>query len=113
MSYRLEKINALIQRYVSEIINQEINFSSEIFITITRVDTTPDLRYTRIFLSVFPPKNSAYIFKTLKKEMYHLQGSLNKKLSLKPLPRIEFYEDYTEAKADEVEKILDNIRSGE
>ncbi len=77
--------------------------------TVAKIDTTPDLRYTRIFLSIFPEKEQCYAFKTLSRELYRLQGILNKKLSMKPLPRIEFHLDTTEVKADEVEKILKDL----
>ncbi|MCX6765450.1 MAG: ribosome-binding factor A [Candidatus Moranbacteria bacterium] len=106
MSHRLEKINKLIKRQVAEIITRELDLKPGVFVTVAKVDTTPDLRYTRIFVSIFPEREANYVMETLKKEMYRLQGVLNKKLSTKPLPRIEFQLDKTESKADEVEKIL-------
>jgi len=109
MPSRIEKINELIKRYLGEIMTQELDLKSGVFITISKVDTTPDLRYTRVFISVFPEKDIDYAMKTLKKEIYKLQGMLNRKLAMKPLPKIEFKVDLTEAKADEIEKLLKEI----
>lgn len=109
MSRRLEKVNELIQQQTAEIIARELDLKPGVFVTVTRIDTTPDLRYTRIFVSIFPQKEANYVMKTLDKEVYRLQGALNKKLVMKPLPRIEFIEDFTESKADEIEKILGDI----
>lgn len=109
MSHRLEKINSLIKRHLGEILNRELDLKPGVFITIAGVDTTPDLRYTRIFVSIFPEKEASYALEALRKEAYQIQGKLNKKLVMKPLPRVEFIEDKTESKADEVEKILRNI----
>lgn len=109
MSYRISKVNELIKQQVGQILIRELDFKPGVFVTIAKVDTTPDLRYTRIFVSIFPEKEQDYVLKTLTKELYRLQGVLNKKLSMRPLPRIEFHLDITEVEADEVEKILKDL----
>jgi len=109
MSHRIKKINELIKQQIAEIIARELDIKPGVFLTVSKVDTTRDLRYTRVFVSVFPEQETDYAIKTLDKEIYSLQGSLNKKLTMKPLPRIEFKLDITESKADEVEKILKKL----
>ena len=94
---------------MSQILSRELNLKPGIFLTVSKVDTTKDLRYTRIFVSVFPEKETAYVLKTLEKEVYSLQGELNKKLKIKILPRLEFKIDTTEAKADKIEKIIRDL----
>jgi len=106
MSQRTIKINELIRQHVNDIILKELSLKSGLFVTISKVDTTPDLRYTRIFVSIFPEKEIDYVEKTLTKELYHIQGALNKKLSMRPLPKIQFITDMTASKADEIEKLL-------
>jgi ribosome-binding factor A len=108
--HRIQKINELVKQQISEILTRELDLKPGIFVTVSGVDTSRDLRYTRIFLSVFPEKESHYVFNALKNELYEIQGILNKKLSMHPLPRIEFVNDLTESKADEVEKILKKIK---
>ena len=110
MSHRIEKINELIQQQMAEILTRALDIKPGVFMTISKVDTSRDLRYTRIFLSIFPERESDYALKTLEKELYRLQGILNKKLSMRPLPRIEFVQDLTGSKADEVERILKIIK---
>jgi ribosome-binding factor A len=111
MSNRILKINELIKKHISEIISRDLSLKPGIFITVAKVDTTPDLRYTRIFVSIFPEKEIDYTAKTLAKELYQIQGALNKKLVMKPLPKIEFKIDMTESKADEIEKLLKEIKN--
>jgi ribosome-binding factor A len=106
---RIEKINELIKQKVSDIILKDLSLKEGVFVTITKVDTTPDLRYTRVFISVFPDSEIAYVEKTLRKEIYKLQGKLNRVLHMKPLPKLEFRFDFTEVRADEIEKILREI----
>jgi len=109
MSARTVKINELVKQHVNDIILKELSLKSGVFVTIAKVDTTPDLRYTRIFVSVFPEKEIDYVEKTLTKELYRIQGALNKKLHMRPLPKIQFITDLTESKADEIEKLLKQI----
>jgi len=109
MANRITKINSLIQRHISEIIIRDISLKPGVFVTVAKVDTTPDLRYTRIFVSIFPEKEINYTVKTLEKELYQIQGALNKKLAMRPLPKIEFKVDMTESRADEIEKLLKEI----
>lgn len=106
MSQRIQKINSLIRQHIAEILTKDLSLKLGVFLTVAKVDTTPDLRYTRIFLSVFPEKEIHYVEETLKKEKHQLQGALNKKLHMKPLPRLVFQIDTTEAEADKIEKIL-------
>lgn len=106
MSERIQKINKLIKKHISEILTRELSLKPGIFLTVSKVDTSQDLRYTRISLSVFPLKESGYSMKTIAKEIYAIQGALNKKLDMKPLPRLEFHLDTTEEEADKIEKIL-------
>ena len=109
MSERIVKLNKLIKRHLGEIFLKELSLKPGLFLTISKVDTTPDLRYTQVFISVFPYKESDYAIKTLSKEMYSIQGSLNKKLTMRPLPRLKFTLDSTEEEADKIEKILINL----
>lgn len=109
MSERILKINELIRKHISEIISRDLSLKAGVFVTVAKVDTTPDLRYTRISVSIFPEKEIDYAIKTLQKELYQIQGKLNKKLVMRPLPKIEFRVDMTESKADEIEKLLKQI----
>lgn len=109
MSERIQKINTLVKKTVAETLTKELDLKTGVFLTIVKVDTSPDLRYTKVFVSVFPEKETGYAQKALKNELYKLQGALNKKLHMKPIPRIQFSIDTTEAEADIIEKLLKEI----
>lgn len=108
-SSRIHKINELIRTNIAEIISRELEFPPGIFLTVTKVDTSADLRYARVFVSVFPEKKFGKTMELLQKKIYLIQGVLNKKLHMKPLPRIEFVADRTEVEADKIEKLLKEI----
>ena len=109
MSLRIDKINELIRHTVAEIIAKEVSFKNEVIVTIVKANTSPNLKNSRILVSVFPIKESRYVIKTLKHEIYSLQNSLNQKLHMRPLPRIHFFIDETQEAAQKVEDILRNL----
>ncbi len=109
MSSRINRVNELIKTSIAEIISREIELPPGVFATVTKVDTSRDLRYARVFVSVFPEKKFGKMMELLKKKVFLIQGILNKKLHMKPLPRIEFVGDRTEAEADIIEKLLKKV----
>ncbi len=106
---RIPKINELIKQQLAEIMERELSLKQGVFITLSKIDTTKDLRYTRVSVSVFPEQESHYVSETLRKETPRLQRALHQKLYMKPLPRLSFLLDATEQRADEVEKILKKL----
>ncbi len=108
-SLRVTKINTLIHKHLAEIMERELSLKKGVFITIAKIDTSRDLRYTRMFLSIFPEKETHYVSETLKKELSRIQKNLYAKLSMKPLPRLSFEIDKTAESADKVEKILKGL----
>lgn len=88
---------------------REITLKPGVFMTIAKVDTSKDLRYTRMFISVFPELETHYVSETLKKELPRIQKSLYGKLYMKPLPKLAFTIDTTALEADKVEKILKKL----
>ena len=108
---RIDRINELIKEILANIIQEEADLPSDVFVTVTKVDTSADLRYARVFVSVFPEKKFGKIIEMLGRKIYSIQGNLNKKLHMKPLPRIEFMADRTEVEADKIEKLLKEVRN--
>lgn len=109
MSFRIESINGIVKDHLGNILLKELDLKPGIMVTVSRVDTSPDLRYARVFVSVFPEKEIGYARKALDNGLYRIQGLLNRKLSMKPIPRISFEIDLTEARAQEVEDLLKEI----
>ena len=87
---RLLKINELIKQEVGKIIFEEIDFEKEILVTIIKVDTSKDLEYSKVFISVFPSAKTEEVFEKLNKNIWGIQQILNKKLKMRQVPRIEF-----------------------
>jgi ribosome-binding factor A len=111
MSTRLEKVNDLIRDNLSLIIKKDLSLKKGVFVSITKVDTSKDLRYTKVFVSIFPEKEIDYTLATLQKELFHIQKLLNGKLSVKIFPRIKFILDNTGKKISELDEIFEQIKN--
>ncbi len=106
MSDRIRKMNSLIEHEMGELMLRNVDFKPGVFVTISKVDTTDDLRYTRVFVRVYPAKDIDYGLKTLEHEKKTLQRFLHKKLHSKILPRLSFIHDKTGDEVDEIERLL-------
>jgi len=106
---RIIKVNELLKQQLGEIIEKELSIKTGVIMTIAKVDTSKDLRYTRMFISVFPETETHYVIETLKKELPRIQKTLFSKLYMKPMPKLSFEIDTTEIEADKVEKILKDL----
>ncbi len=111
MSLRIEKVNELIKQEVGKIILSEINFPIDVMVTVIKTETSKDLRYADVFVSVLPFERKEEIKETLKENIYFMQKILNKKLFMKPLPRIRFVIDDTGEYVGRIDKLLKKNKS--
>lgn len=108
-SLRIKKVNELIRRELAKIILKEVDFPQEVLATLTKVETSKDLARARVFVSVMPSSQTKLALQTLNREIYSLQQGLNKRLKMRPIPRIEFCQDKEIEKQAHIEQILENF----
>lgn len=113
MSKRIRQINQLIKKELSQIILREIEISSEILITLTRVETSPDLEEAKVYISVLPEEKRGRVLQILNKNIYSLQQKLNRRLKTRPIPRISFIEEKETVEAGRIEEILAELKKEE
>jgi ribosome-binding factor A len=110
---RIGKINELIKRELGKIILKEIGFPKNILVTLTDAQTSKDLRESKVFVSVIPKRETGNALRILEKEIYNLQQILNRRLMMRPVPKIKFLEDKELEKAQKVDEILNKIEQEE
>ncbi|PIR86618.1 MAG: ribosome-binding factor A [Candidatus Harrisonbacteria bacterium CG10_big_fil_rev_8_21_14_0_10_49_15] len=101
---RKERVSELIQRELGQIILREVELTA--ITTITRVEVTAKLDFARVYISVLPDDKLNEALKLLGRRSRYLQSLLLRKLNIKPMPTIGFYEDKGAASAAKVEKAL-------
>ncbi len=92
--YRLERINRLIQKELSDIIFENIDKTKDNFITITNVVTKPDLSSATIYISAL--KDEDLILENLNKRSPYLRALLGKRIRLRKIPNLKFEKDFTQ-----------------
>lgn len=109
MSLRIQRVNELLRKEMSQLLLKEIDFDQSM-VTITEVDTSPDLRQAKIKISVLPEKSTEAVLKRLEKNIFDLQQQLNKKLNMRPVPKLRFVIDKASIKEQRVEELLQKIK---
>ena len=109
MSKRIKQVNELIRSSLGRIILEEIEMPNNILVTVVKVETSPDLKHARIFISVVPDNKSLSTIKLLRSKKGKIQHELGKNIVMKFTPKISFTVDYTEREASKIDDILDNL----
>ena len=109
-SNRIGRINEEIQRELAALIPtvKDPRVADAGLISVTAVETTPDLKYAKIYVSVLDKSASAQTLKGLKSASGWLRRELGQALNLRSTPELSFVRD------DSIDKgahILDMLRN--
>jgi len=109
MNHRLERVNEIIRRELSEVIRREVVFSAPL-VTVQSADISPDLKTCFIYISVIgnDAQKQEAIVRLLEKRKL-LQHLLMKRVVLKYTPQLHFEIDHALERGDRVMQILDEI----
>lgn len=113
MSRRLDKINRHLQRTLAEILLKEVDIPADVLVTISRVDTAPNLKTTSVWLYIQPLERADEVLEGLKAQLYDIQGTLNRGVNMRPLPRISFTIDRGSEYAQRIEEKFIEIEKDE
>ena len=108
---RIEQVNQLIKKELSQIMIREVEFPVGAMVTVTRVDTSSNLIQSTVYISVMPDSEMKETMRRLNGIIYYLQQLLNKRLKMRPIPKIIFKEEKETVRAEEVEEILEDIKN--
>jgi ribosome-binding factor A len=113
MSKRILRVNQLLKKELGQIILKEIDFPKDVLVTITRVETLPDLKESKVYISVFPENKEQEAIELLTRKIYFLQQKINRRLKMRPLPRLLFLLEEKTAEAGKIEEILEKLKKEE
>lgn len=107
-SNRIGRINEEIQRELSSLIPNVKDPRVSGMISVTAVDTTPDLRYAKVYISVLDKSDCAQILKGLKSASGFLRRELSHSLQLRYTPELTFVRDDSIDKGAHILEMLRN-----
>ena len=111
MNSRIERGNSQLKKKLSEIISFDLSDPRilENMVTVTKVSLSSDLKYAKVFVSVYGSGDTKEVLVALKKAEGHIKKLLAGKLEFRMMPTFDFVLDTSEDYSDKINKILKNI----
>jgi len=124
MSIRTERINSELQKAICEIVRdlrdpKVLGASKQgVLISIMGVDTAPDLKNAKVFVSIYGSKTEESIKEEIFVALKDCTNFVNAQLKhilkhMRSIPKIQFVKDNTMDYASKMDKLFDSIASGD
>ena len=105
----MRRVNGVMREVLSSAISGELQDPRIGFVTVTAVDTSPDLRHARVHVSVLGSEQEREdTLAALRAAHGVLQGAINAELHLKRTPALKFEYDDSIERADRITRMLDS-----
>ncbi len=111
---RLNRINEDIQRELSVLIPRVKDPRvQQGMVTVTGVETTPDLRYAKVYLSILGDVNEKELRRGLRSAGPWLRRELGGSLTLRYTPELVFERDRSIERGAQLTRLIDDVIAGE
>ena len=111
MSRRMDRINVLLLREISDILADDVNDPRlAALTTVTGVDASPDLSIAKVFVSVMGEQAAKEeTLAALKSASGFVRMSLRERLTLRSIPAMDFRIDDSIERGAEILKLIDEV----
>lgn len=106
---RMGRINEEIQKELSELIRTVKDPRVQGLISVTGVETTADLKYAKVFVSVLDKTSEKEVLKGLKSASGYLRRELGHALSLRATPELTFVADDSIGQGAHIKEIIEKL----
>ena len=115
MAHRIERINSLIRQEISELLQRQVKDPRlGNFIAVTEVNTSPDLKHARVYVSYMSDDGDKEdVLKALVSASGFLRSKMAKSLKLRYTPELRFYLDESFERGRKITDLIDKISKGE
>ncbi len=111
---RSDRISKEIKDIVSTILSSKIIISNSGLITITKVKTSDNLRFSKIYLSFIGNKTEITdLVDSMNSNINEYRYHLGKELELKYVPKIKFYHDNTYEEMENINSLIYKANNNE
>lgn len=117
MKIKMERVNAELARQITKIIAEDIKDPrlGNAIIGVTKVYTTPDLKYAKVYLSIYAKSSeeieSAYY--TVCRSKTYIRNMLKECVQIRTLPELNFLIDDSVDYSIKIESLLNKIKLDE
>jgi ribosome-binding factor A len=113
MTPRTDRIDELLRQEIGELIAREIGDPRVGFVTVTDVETAPDLRHAKVWVSVIgTPEERDAAIRALGRAMPFIRHELGARLRIKRIPELHVRLDDTLERGTRVLRLLTELESG-
>jgi ribosome-binding factor A len=113
MSQRTQRLDSQIQQELMELLQREMKDPRVGFVTVTRVETAPDLRHARVWVSVYgTDEERARSMDALHDASPWLRRRLGERLKIRRVPELSMRRDDSIEAGDRVLRILHELEEG-
>ena len=107
---RMNKIDEELRKEISSIISTELkNPHLTGLISVTKVKTTPDLRFAKVFISMINETSKKENLSILKQSSGYIRSSIAKRINLRNTPELVFEFDESLEYGSRIDEILKDI----
>ena len=104
---RMRRVDEAMREVLSGAITSELKDPRVGFVTVTAVETSPDLRHARVFVSVLGnPGERRRSLQALSNARGYLQRRIGSELHIKNTPTLEFVYDDTAERSQRINELL-------
>ncbi len=104
---RIEKMNSLIQRLVGASLPEFLEGQNGL-VTVARVETSGDAKWAKVWVSIVGGDDDK-ILATIQKNIYDIQGELNRQMGMKMTPRLQFFLDTSPRYVQHINSLINQI----
>ena len=113
MSQRTERVDELLRQEIGALLSKEVQDPRIGFATITDVETSPDLRHAKVWVSVIGQKaDRDETLRALSDAMPFIRRELGKRLRIKRIPALHIQLDDSAERGTRVLHLLGELESG-
>jgi len=103
----MRRVNEAVREVLSVAITNDLKDPRIGFVTVTSVDTSPDLRHAHVYVSVLgEDRERDESLKGLRSSHGYLQSRVASELHMKHTPQLEFHYDHSIARGLRIERLL-------
>jgi ribosome-binding factor A len=114
MTQRTERIDEQLRQEIGQALEREVTDPRIGFVTVTKVETVPDLSRARVWVSIIgTPDERKLTLAALKGAMPFIRYGLGKKLTLRRIPELDVRMDDTIERGTRVLQILNELNLGQ
>jgi ribosome-binding factor A len=113
MTPRTDRIDELLRQEIGQALEREVTDPRIGFVTVTDVETSPDLSRARVWVSIIgTPEQRKETLRALRNAMPFVRHSLGTKIRIRRIPELDVRLDDTIERGTRVLHLLDEISAG-